>query len=728
MTVTQAKEDLTLERHHLPEGEPMGIEDIRDALIIREGDLFLLTDPNGNVAPDNPHGFGLYHADTRHLSVYDLSFRSAEPVALLSTAELGFAEEQVLINPRMESAEGRTLARGTIEVRRQRVLAGIVEETLRVTNYNVFPVTLELVYRFDADFADIFEVRGQQRERRGRLLEPEADARSITFAYEGLDGRARETHISFSQPPAVISPQTAVLRVTLPRRATATYRLVVAVDGLRDRRPAKDRLSLVWRQHRRWAEGCTQVFTDNEFFNKALDRSFADLRMLWNGGGRLGRFLSAGTPWFDALFGRDSAIVAMQTLAFRPDIAKQCLRVLASKQGRRLDPWRDEEPGKILHELRRDEMSLAGELPYAPYYGSIDSTPLFLWLASEYYAWTGDLRLLKELRGPLLAAIDWLDTYGDADGDGYVEYEKQSAKGLVNQGWKDSADSIIHAEGTLARPPIALVEVQGYVFAAQKGLATVFDALGEGERAAQLRRQATNLRRRFNRDFWLPHQGFYALALDGAKRPCASISSGPGHALWSGIIARERAAAVAERLLSNDLFSGWGIRTLSAASPRFNPIGYHLGTVWPHDNAIATMGLKKYGLEEELNEVATALLDAAMAFPYFRLPELFGGEGRSAHHAPVPYPVACRPQAWAAGALPMILHAILGLCPGKSGRELLLVRPQLPHWLENVQLRGLRVGRGSVDLLFRRHATKTAVEVQHVTGGIRVLRRNRWPV
>jgi glycogen debranching enzyme len=392
-----------------------------------------------------------------------------------------------------------------------------------------------------------------------------------------------------------------------------------------------------------------------------------------------------------------------------------------------LDPWRDEEPGKILHELRLGEMSQAGELPYAAYYGSVDSTPLFLWLASEYYAWTGDLRLLKELRSSLVAALDWVETYGDPDSDGYLEYEKRSAKGLVNQGWKDSADSVIHAEGTIAQPPIALVEAQGYVYAARKGLAPVFEALGETDRAARLRSQAAILRRRFNRDFWLPDRSFYAMALDGEGRPCASITSNPGHALWSGIIARRRAVEVAERLLSNDMFSGWGIRTLSATSPRFNPIGYHLGTVWPHDNAIAALGLKKYAFEEELNEVATALFDAAVSFPYYRLPELFGGQARSAHHAPVPYPVACRPQAWAAGALPMILQAILGLCPRTPGQELLVVRPQLPYWLESVQLRGLRVGRGAVDLQFRRRGAKTTMNVLRASGGIQVARRNRWP-
>jgi len=728
MAAPRVSDDLAIERPPLPEGEPMGIEDIRDALVIRERDLFLLTDHSGNVPPGNRQGFGLYHDDTRYLSAYDLSFLSAEPVVLLSTAELGFAEEQVLTNPRMQCEEGRTLNRGTIEVRRQRVIAGVLEETLRITNYNVFPVTLELVYRFGADFADIFEVRGQERERRGRLLEPQASDSSITYSYEGLDGRTRQTCISLAPAPAALSPQGAVLRMTLPRRASATFRVTVSVDGQQSGRTAGDRLPLIWRQYRRWAEGCTQVFTNNEFFNKALDRSLADLRMLWSGDGRLKGFLAAGTPWFDALFGRDSAIVGLQTLAFRPHVAKQCLRVLASKQGRELDARRDEEPGKILHELRRDEMSLVGELPYAPYYGSVDATPLFLWLAAEYYAWTGDLRLLKELRPSLLAALDWLDTYADPDGDGYVEYEKRSTKGLVNQGWKDSADSVVHAEGTLARPPIALVEVQGYAYAARRQLASVLEAMGDGDRAARLRRQAADLRRAFNRDFWLPDQGFYALALDGANRPCASITSNPGHALWAGIVSRDRAPAVAERLLGSDMFSGWGIRTLSASSPRFNPIGYHLGTVWPHDNAIAAMGLKKYGFEEEVNEIATALFDAAVAFPYYRLPELFGGEARSAHNAPVPYPVACRPQAWAAGALLMILQAILGLCPRATERELLIIRPQLPHWLESVSVRGLRVGRGSVDLLFQRRGPRTAVRVTGTTGGIRVALRNRWPL
>ncbi|MCH8065823.1 MAG: amylo-alpha-1,6-glucosidase, partial [Chloroflexi bacterium] len=334
--------------------------------------------------------------------------------------------------------------------------------------------------------------------------------------------------------------------------------------------------------------------------------------------------------------------------------------------------------------------------------------------------------LLEELRPHLLAAIDWLDLYGDTDGDGYVDYAKRSERGLVNQGWKDSTDAIVHADGSLAQQPIALVEVQGYVYAAKRRLTPALEALGLGDLARRLSREARALRRRFQDDFWLADEPFYALALDGEKRPCAAIASNVGHALWSGIVTRDRAAAVVERMLANDLFSGWGIRTLSRSNPRYSPLGYHLGTVWPHDNAIAAFGFKMYGFEDEVNEVATALFDAASSFPYYRLPELFGGQARTPHHAPVPYPVACRPQGWAAGAFPMLLHSILGLKADAPAGVLQVVKPRLPYWLNTVQVRGLRVGSGYVDLLFRRRGQRTQVEVLETGGGVRVSRPDRW--
>ena len=704
----------------------MLIRDIRDALVIREGDLFLLTDTIGNVPPNNPNGFGLYHADTRYLSVYDFSFADARPVMLLSTAELGFSEEQVLTNPTMLSDDGRILPRGSLELRRQRMVDGSLEETLHVTNYNVFPVSFDVVYRLGADFADIFEVRGSERRQRGELLPTRIENGHVVFSYKGLDGRDRQTTVTFSPEPAAVEGGQVTFHLTLSHRQSATVRLLFAIDGhLEAPREPEPFLSLM-NQYRHWMENATRMPTDNEFFNAVLTRSLLDLRMLWHQDGDR-CYLAAGTPWFDTIFGRDTAIASMQTLAFNPDIARQCLKTLARFQGTTFDDWRDEEPGKILHELREDEMTATGELPFSPYYGSIDSTPLFLLLAAEYYAWTADLELLRDLEPNLRAALQWVDTYGDPDHCGYLEYEKRSPTGLVNQGWKDSRDAVIYSDGTLAKPPIALVEVQGYVYAAKKKLAALFAALGDRPLASRLRQEAASLKHRFNRDFWLENENFFALALDADKHPADAITSNPGHALWAGIAQRRLAEPMVEVLMRNDMFSGWGIRTLSATSSRFNPLGYHLGTVWPHDNSLIAMGFKKYGFEEELNEVATALFDAARAMAYYRLPELFAGSARTTYSTPVPYPVACRPQAWAAGSFPLILQAILGLRPNAPAGELLIVRPRLPHWLETVQVRGLRVGKGEVDLSYRRRGRRTMVDVLHARR-VKVRHVARWPL
>jgi glycogen debranching enzyme len=697
----------------------MLIRDIRDALVIREQDTFLLTDTSGNVPPDDPSGFGLYHLDTRHLSVYDFSFADARPVVLLSTAELGFSEEQMLTNPAMPCVQGRILPRGSVEARRQRVVDDVLEETLHVTNYNIFPIEIDVVYTLDADFADMFEVRGAKRKQRGQLLPPRMEDGTMVFAYDGLDGRRKETTIRFSQPPFSTKEGRVIFRLALSHRESATIRLLVATDGRPKAARAMERFVTISSRYRQWTESGAQVVTNNEFFNAVLERSFTDLRMLWKEDGD-GGYVAAGTPWYNTFFGRDSAITALQTLAYKPEIARHCLRLLARWQGKKSDPWRDEEPGKILHEWRQDEMTVTGELPFSPYYGSIDSTPLFLLLASEYYAWTGDLELLRELEPNLRAALHWIDALADTDDDGYIEYEARSAGGLVSQGWKDSPDAIINADGTIAKPPIALVEVQGYVYAAKKKLAPVFAALGDPELAQQLGRETAQLKRRFNRDFWLEEGNFLALALDGDNRQVAAITSNPGQALWTGIVQRRLAAAVVDVLMRNDMFSGWGIRTLSTTSSRFNPLGYHLGTVWPHDNAIIAMGFKKYGFEDELNEVATALFDAARSFAYYRLPELYAGSPRSTQYTPVPYPVACRPQAWAAGSFPLILQAILGLAPNAPQGELLVARPRLPYWLDSVRVKNLRVGRGSADLLYSRRGARTRVEVLALRGRLRV--------
>ena len=707
----------------------MAIQDIRDALVIRERDLFFLTDLGGQVPRGNPNGYGLYYQDTRYLSGYEFSFSQAKPIVLLSTADLGYTSEHVLTNPTLIDLDGRRVPSGTIEVRRVRVLEDVMEENVRVTNYNSRPVSLEIILRFAADFADIFEVRGHEPEFRGDLDPPIWRHSALTMGYKGRDGRRRETLVMFDPRPLSVQTDVEVgfvtYRVDLQPQESASIRLVITVDGRLEAAQGVERYDVVQEEYGAWLSGTTEIRTDNEFFNVVLQRSLSDLRMLWNPQEAGAGYPAAGTPWYDTLFGRDSAIVGMQTLALKPEIARDCLVSLSRWQGKKFDSWRDEEPGKILHELRQGELTQTGELPFSPYFGSVDSTPLFLWLAGEYFAWTGDVGLLSQLETNLRAGLHWLTKYSGL-ADGYLRYERRSARGLVNQGWKDSHDAICHEDGTLCEPPISLVEVQAYAYAAYRSLSRVFLSLGDSRLAEKLEQDAAALARRFNRDFWLP-SGFYALALDGSGRRAASITSNPGQVLWGGAASRTHADKVVHRLMEPDMFSGWGIRTLRAASRRYNPLGYHVGTVWPHDNSLIAMGFKRYGFEEALNRVATGLFDAARAFPYYRLPELFGGDERSVHQAPVPYPIACRPQAWAAGSIPLITQAILGLCPDATARTLSIVRPQLPNWLETVNVNALRVGDAEVDLRYRRRGGHTRVDVIDIRGDLQVEKRRSWP-
>src|SRR5579884_2846443 len=621
------------------EAEPMAIEDIRDALIIREGGLFLVMDKSGQIPAGNESGFGLYFKDTRFLSEYEFAFSRVAPVMLLSSAEKGYAAEQVLSNPTIPTAEGEIIRRETVEVRRVRVLgeAG-AEETLTVTNFNVEPITLDFVYRFGADFADIFEVRGQRRVARGTLHPPQVIEGGIVYAYTGIDGRRMQTRVSFTEAPYFITAREVVFRLTLRHREPATILLTVTPSNDHERSRHRTSVRELSDEYKVWRDSGTRIITNNELFNAVLHRSINDLRMLWTPSDETGyAYLAAGTPWFDTLFGRDSAITSFETLALNPMIARASLQALAGLQGVAVDPFHDEEPGKILHEMRQGEMARTGETPFSHYYGSIDATPLFLMLASEYWLWTADRELLRALEPALAAARTWTTAYGDRDGDGYLEYERHSDEGLLNQGWKDSGDAIVDHEGRLARPPIALVEVQAYLYAAKVGLARVAEDLGDPTLARSLRSEAEALKRRFNRDFWMPGEGTYALALDGAKQRVDSVSSNPGHALWCGIVPAARARQVAERMIRPDMYSGWGVRTLSALEPRFNPLGYHVGSIWPHDNAILAMGLKRYGFETELNRLATTLFEVAQHFDYYRLPELFCGTERTPQGEPVPY-------------------------------------------------------------------------------------------
>jgi len=472
-----------------------------------------------------------------------------------------------------------------------------------------------------------------------------------------------------------------------------------------------------------WPVGAT-IETNHVLAERALERSRADLDLLVNGGPATDeRYIAAGVPWFSCLFGRDSIITSLQLLAVRPEIAQATLSILARLQATEIDELRDAAPGKIMHELRTGELARTGEIPHTPYYGTVDATPLWLMLLDEYERWTGDSALVDRLWPNALAALDWLERYGDIDGDGFIEYQRRSERGLVNQGWKDSADSTRNRDGTLADGPIALVEVQAYTYAARRGVARLARLRGDEKLAAAQDVEADALRQRFEESFWMEDAGTYAMALDGAKHQVTGIASNAGHALWTGIADQERAARTAAVLTGRGMWSGWGIRTLSAETVGYNPIGYHLGTVWPHDNAICAAGFARYGLFEGTRLVCGALFEATAHFREARLPELFCGFERATSPLPVPYPVACSPQAWAAGSLYHLISATLGFRPFAHANRLELVRPALPRWLPSLRVRGLRVGAAEVDLEFGAQEQSISVEVLRRTADLDVVVR-----
>ena len=472
--------------------------------------------------------------------------------------------------------------------------------------------------------------------------------------------------------------------------------------------------------HGDWVAACARITTDNELFDRFIDASVRDLHalMMPAAGGTLP---AAGIPWYVAPFGRDSLLASSEALMINPEVARGTLLALAALQAQTDEPWRDAEPGKILHELRVGELARTGHIPHTPYYGTVDATPLFLMIAGGYYRWTLDIETLASLRPALEAALGWIDEWGDRDGDGFIEYDRRSPAGLQNQGWKDSHNSVVHSDGSLAQGAIALVEAQGYVYEAKVRIADVYDAFGEPERASQLRAEAATLRASFNDAFWDPDEDFFAMALDGRKRQVRSVSSNPAHCLYCGIVDDDKAARVAERLMAPDMFSGWGVRTLASSSRAYNPMSYHNGSVWPHDNAIAAAGLKRYGFHAATARIASGLFEVAATARDFRLPELFCGFHRDESPAIVSYPVACIPQAWAAAAPFMLVQAMMGVSAHAPSNTLTVDRPMLPDWLESLELRDVRIGRSRVSLSFRRSGpSATGFSLLEQDGDVRV--------
>ncbi|HEX2031886.1 MAG TPA: glycogen debranching N-terminal domain-containing protein [Actinomycetota bacterium] len=700
--------------------------DIREVQVIKEDRTFFISDRFGDVPEPNTAALGLYHRDTRFLSRLELTVNDLKPLLLHSSTERNYSQIIELAYPFENVVPGRLERRESISLQRTRVLREALIERIRIRNFGFHPRSLRLRIVFAADFLDIFEVRGLVREQRGHDERPHVDADRVVLSYRGLDGSTYRTLIRFSPGPDEVTESEASFDVEVQpdQEVEFSLEIIPEVDGSKPApRSLEHEEEQLSQAYTAWRKRCTRIKTSNVQLSNFLDRAILDLRMLTSHDDQGGEYLDAGVPWYSALFGRDALITAYQALAVNPDLAWSTLRGLAALQGKESDDWREEEPGKILHEVRVGELARAGEIPHTPYYGSVDSTMLWLSVIHGAWRWTGDLDAVREMWPNVLAALRWIDEFGDLDGDGYVEYRKRSARGLDNQGWKDSRDAIQFPDGELAEPPIALVEVQGYVHQAKRNTARLARALGEDQLADRLEREAADLQERLNRDFWMEREGYFCLALDGRKRQVPTMTSNPGHLLWSRAVDDDKAERVVRRLLSPALASGWGIRTLATKQRAYDPIGYHTGTVWPHDNALIAHGMKRYGFDVEARQVLDQLALAGAFFPLARFPELFCGYAAGDVPVPVQYPVACRPQAWASGAPLLMLRSYGGLSADAAEGRLYIERPKLPAWLERVEIQGMRVGRARLDLVFTNNDGVTATEVPRKDGDVEVLIR-----
>lgn len=693
--------------------------------VLKEGDTFAMLDRFGDIAVLAPGQEGLYHDDTRYLSHQEFTINGARPLYLGSSVEEANSLLVIdLMNPDLTVDGQVVLAKGTLHMSRSKLLwKRACHEHVRLAHHGEESATVRLEMSFAADYVDLFEVRGMQRRERGELLEPQLGAAEVVLPYMGRDGRMRRTRVHFQPAPSRLEAGRASFDLRLdPGEEHHLYMTVMCEcegEPLQQAQPFQVAL-----QENNAARGLVQhtrsaLQTSNPLVNLWLDRSTSDLEMLTT---RLptGPYPYAGVPWYSTTFGRDGILTAMEYLWVDPTMARGVLAFLASTQAKEPDVERDAEPGKILHEARRSEMAHTREIPFGRYYGTVDATPLFLVLAGAYFRRTGDKEFIRGIWPNILLALAWVDRHGDRDGDGFVEYARRSAEGLVQQGWKDSHDSVFHASGELADAPIALCEVQGYVYMGKLSIAQLAGALGETALAARLVQEAAQLRQRFEATFWCEDLGSYALALDGAKQPCRVLSSNAGHALWCGIATNEHANRVIDGLMGPQFFSGWGVRTIAAGQPRYNPMSYHNGSVWPHDNALIAAGMARYGRTEEAVRLLASLFEASLHFDLHRLPELFCGFPRRSGAGPTLYPVACSPQAWAAAAPFCILQACLGLEIDAGHAQISLHTPRLPAFIDWLRISRLGAPGPSCDLLLTRHERSVGVEVLRKDADLRV--------
>jgi glycogen debranching enzyme len=690
---------------------------------LKHDDTFIVLDSHGDIGASAGGPDGLFNADTRYLARLELVLDDVQPLLLGSNMRDDNSALTVdLTNPDVVRNGRIVLQKDMLHIVRTIFLwRGTAYQRIGLQNHGENTASFDLTLRFDNDFADLFEVRGEKRPRRGigssKLLGP-AD---VALEYNGLDGETRRTTLNFDPRPTRLAVNTATWHLELAPQATTSLFAAVSCNKPAAHKPAKFIRGLLShrREMRKSTAGATSIETSNNIFNEVLCQSMADLNMLMTETPQ-GRYPYAGIPWYSTTFGRDGLITALQMLWVDPRIARGVLKRLAFYQAKSVDPLADAEPGKILHEMRGGEMAALREVPFAQYYGSVDSTPLFVLLAGLYVERTGDDDTLAELWPAIEAALRWIDTSGDPDRDGFVEYQRASEQGLANQGWKDSYDAIFHADGQLAEGFIALAEVQGYVFAAKRLAGRCALRLGHLDTAVRLETEAQQLAERFEQAFWCDELGTYALALDGDKQPCAVRASNAGQLLFTGIVREDRARLVAADLMRPHFFTGWGIRTVARGEARYNPMSYHDGSIWPHDNALIALGLARYGLKHSVEHVFKGLFDAATYMDLRRLPELFCGFQREKRRGPTLYPVACAPQAWASATPFSLLEAALGLEFDAARGEIRLRNPHLPAFLNDVVLRDLQLGPSSVDLRVRRHGDDVSLEVLRTRGRIQV--------
>ena len=690
-------------------------------LTLIDGKTFLSTTVAGDIMPPGAPDVGFFHDDTRFLSRLELRVDGYRTVVLCSSTEQTFASQIELTTGKSTMRETYEIPENTVHIRREQLLASdVLYDNLSFENFNFHELELVVELAYEADYMDVFQVRGVARERLGRYYQPVVRRDSIVFHYCGLDHVSRETVIHLSPEPESVDGTTARWKLRLPpfKRFQLNTTIVPQVEGRRSRAGRPDfaqQLRVRREAFAEWDSRSTSFQSSHGIFNQMVATCKGDFHALQIPEARE-HVVAAGIPWFATMFGRDAIIASYQSLLLNPKLAAETLRVLARLQAREKNDWRDEEPGKILHEYREGEMTRAGEMPFGPYYGSVDATPLWLILLSETFNWTADEQLVKELLPHAYRALEWIDVYGDLDGDGFVEYMRRSPRGLANQGWKDSWDAIMHRDGEVAKAPIALCEVQGYVYEAKYRMASLLRSFGDARTADKLKKDAAEMQKRFEKAFWMPKSGFYAMALDRDKRQTQVVSSNPGHLLFSRMLSQERAKAVTQRFLRDDLFSGWGWRTMARDERIFNPLSYHRGSVWPHDNSIIAHGMALYEFREPANRVFTTLFEAALKFRDYRLPELFCGIQRREHDEPVQYPVSCSPQAWASGAVFLLLTSVLGIRPSAPRRELNIVNPVLPPFMDQLSIRNLRIGGSRVGLDFTRRGERTFCNVVEIEG------------